>query len=134
MHRRLVDPTVLTELQAELGGDQAIISTFIRNYAELLPWRVERLHHALEKLDIEDAMDAVLSLKTSSHMVGAICMSRLATELEISIRLLPGPATWTSSARWSTKSSTSFQQRSGSWKPPHSRKIFTLSGEPLCVG
>jgi len=34
-------------------------------------------------------MDAVLSLKTSSHMVGAICMSRLATELEISIRLLP---------------------------------------------
>ncbi|MEV4952549.1 Hpt domain-containing protein [Paenarthrobacter nitroguajacolicus] len=88
----LVDPTVLTELQAELGGDQAIISTFIRNYAELLPWRVERLHHALEKLDIEDAMDAVLSLKTSSHMVGAICMSRLATELEISIRLLPGPA------------------------------------------
>nr|WP_256871515.1 Hpt domain-containing protein [Paenarthrobacter nitroguajacolicus] len=88
----MVDPTVLTELQAELGGDQAIISTFIRNYAELLPWRVERLHHALEKLDIEDAMDAVLSLKTSSHMVGAICMSRLATGLEISIRLLPGPA------------------------------------------
>ncbi|WP_091465829.1 Hpt domain-containing protein [Paenarthrobacter nitroguajacolicus] len=88
----LVDPTVLTELQAELGGDQAIISTFVRNYVDLLPWRVDRLHHALEKFDIEDAMDAVLSLKTSSHMVGAICMSRLATELEINIRLLPGPA------------------------------------------
>ena len=88
----LVDPTVLTELQAELGGDQAIISTFVRNYVDLLPWRVDRLHHAVEKLDIEDAMDAVLSLKTSSHMVGAICMSRLATELEINIRLLPGPA------------------------------------------
>ena len=85
----LVDRTVLTELQAELGGDPAIISTFVRNYVELLPWRVDRLHHALEKLDIEDAMDAVLSLKTSSHMVGAICMNRLATELEISIRLLP---------------------------------------------
>jgi HPt (histidine-containing phosphotransfer) domain-containing protein len=88
----LVDPTVLTELQAELGGDQAIISTFVRNYVDLLPWRVDRLHHALEKFDIEDAMDAVLSLKTSSHMVGAICMSRLATELEISIRLLPNAA------------------------------------------
>lgn len=85
----LVDHTVLTELQAELGGDPAIISTFVRNYVELLPWRVDRLHQALEKLDIEDAMDAVLSLKTSSHMVGAICMNRLATELEISIRLLP---------------------------------------------
>jgi len=88
----LVDPTVLTELQAELGGDPTIISTFVGNYVELLPWRVDRLHHALEKVDIEDAMDAVLSLKTSSHMVGAICMSRLATELEISIRLLPNAA------------------------------------------
>ncbi|WP_420180357.1 Hpt domain-containing protein [Paenarthrobacter sp. TA1.8] len=88
----LVDPTVLTELRAELGGDQAIISAFVRNYVDLLPWRVDRLHHAVEKLDIEDAMDAVLSLKTSSHMVGAICMSRLATELEISIRLLPNAA------------------------------------------
>jgi HPt (histidine-containing phosphotransfer) domain-containing protein len=85
----LVDRTVLADLQAELGGDQSIISTFVRNYVDLLPWRVDRLHHALEKLDIEDAMDAVLSLKTSSHMVGAICMNRLATELEISIRLLP---------------------------------------------
>ncbi|UKA50935.1 Hpt domain-containing protein [Arthrobacter sp. FW305-123] len=85
----LVDRTVLTGLQAELGGDHVIIATFVRNYVELLPWRVHRLHRALEKLDIEDAMDAVLSLKTSSHMVGAKCMNRLATELEISIRLLP---------------------------------------------
>lgn len=85
----LVDPTVLTELQAELGGDRSIVTRFVRNYIDLLPWRVGRLHHALNNLDIEDAMDAVLSLKTSSHMVGAICMRRLATELEISIRLLP---------------------------------------------
>lgn len=85
----LVDRTVLAGLQAELGGDQAIIGAFVRNYIALLPWRVSRLHRALEKLDIEDAMDAVLSLKTSSHMVGAICMNRLAEELEISIRLLP---------------------------------------------
>jgi HPt (histidine-containing phosphotransfer) domain-containing protein len=85
----LVDRTVLTALQAELGGDEAIIGAFVRNYVALLPWRVSRLHRALENRDMEDAMDAVLSLKTSSHMVGAICMSRLATELEISIRLLP---------------------------------------------
>ncbi|BCW43858.1 hypothetical protein StoSoilB5_10420 [Arthrobacter sp. StoSoilB5] len=85
----LVDPTVLTELQAELGGDQSIVNRFVRSYIDLLPWRVGRLHHALNNLDMEDAMDAVLSLKTSSEMVGAICMRRLATELEISIRLLP---------------------------------------------
>lgn len=85
----LVDHTVLTELKAELGGDQAIISAFVRNYVALLPWRVSRLHRALENLDMDDAMDAVLSLKTSSQMVGAICMDRLATGLEVSIRLLP---------------------------------------------
>ncbi|MEV7660564.1 Hpt domain-containing protein [Paenarthrobacter sp. NPDC089316] len=85
----VVDHTVLVELQAELGGDPAIIHAFVRNYVALLPWRVSRLHRALDNLDIEDAMDAVLSLKTSSHMVGAVCMNRLATELEMSIRLLP---------------------------------------------
>ena len=85
----LVDHTVLIGLQAELGGDPAVITAFVRNYVALLPWRVSRLHRALDNLDMEDAMDAVLSLKTSSHMVGAICMERLATELEMSIRLLP---------------------------------------------
>jgi len=85
----LVDRTVLIALQAELGGDQAIIGAFVRNYVALLPWRVSRLHRALDNADMEDAMDAVLSLKTSSHMVGAICMDRLARELEIGIRLLP---------------------------------------------
>lgn len=85
----MVDLTVLAGLQAELGGDPAIIDAFVRNYVSLLPWRVSRLHRALDNVDIDDAMDAVLSLKTSSHMVGAVCMERLATELEISIRLLP---------------------------------------------
>jgi len=85
----LVDPAVLIQLQAELGGDRTVVGAFVRTYVELLPWRVARLHHALNNLDIEDAMDAVLSLKTSSEMVGAICMRRLAAELEISIRLLP---------------------------------------------
>ncbi|MDI2036711.1 Hpt domain-containing protein [Paenarthrobacter nitroguajacolicus] len=85
----LVDHTVLIGLQAELGGDPGIITAFVRNYVALLPWRVSRLHRALANLDIDDAMDAVLSLKTSSHMVGAICMNRLATELEMGIRLLP---------------------------------------------
>ncbi|MEV7605050.1 Hpt domain-containing protein [Paenarthrobacter sp. NPDC089322] len=85
----LVDPSVLTELQAELGGDQSIVTAFVRNYVAMLPWRVSRLHHAVDNLDMEDAMDAVLSLKTSSHMVGATCMQRLAAELEISMKLLP---------------------------------------------
>ncbi|MFJ4170226.1 Hpt domain-containing protein [Paenarthrobacter sp. NPDC089714] len=85
----LVDHTVLTELQAELGGDHSLVSTFVRNYVAMLPWRVARLHHALDNLDLEDAMDAVLSLKTSSEMVGAVCLRRLALELEISMKLLP---------------------------------------------
>ena len=85
----LVDRAVLIALQAELGGDPGIISAFVRNYVSLLPWRVSRLHAALDNLDMEDAMDAVLSLKTSSHMVGAICLEWLAQDLEINLRLLP---------------------------------------------
>lgn len=86
----LVDPAVLLGLQAELGGDASIVTTFVKNYVELLPWRVARLHQSLVNLDMEDAMDAVLSLKTSSHMVGAVCIERLAAELEVSMKLLPG--------------------------------------------
>lgn len=86
----LVDRSVLTELRADVGGDQAIVNAFVRNYVAMLPWRVARLHHALDNLDLDEALDAVLSLKTSSHMVGAICLRRLAAELEIGMKLLSG--------------------------------------------
>ncbi|MGW9413038.1 Hpt domain-containing protein [Arthrobacter cupressi] len=84
----LVDPAVLRGLQAELG-DASVIDAFVRSYVAMLPSRLARLHHALDTGDIAGALDAVLSLKTSSDMVGAVCLRRLAAELETSMKLMP---------------------------------------------
>ena len=86
---KLVDPRVLTELQAELGGDGDIVATLLQNYVALLPGRLARLRRAVAELDKDDALDAVLSMKTSSAMVGAGCLSSLAAEIESHVRLFP---------------------------------------------
>ncbi|MCA4133935.1 Hpt domain-containing protein [Arthrobacter sp. M4] len=54
-----------------------------------LPVRINRLHSALCSADSHAAMDAVLSLKTSSRMVGAVCLGSLASELETQLRTIP---------------------------------------------
>ncbi|WP_426302403.1 Hpt domain-containing protein [Arthrobacter sp. R-11] len=85
----LVDPAVLNELRVELGGDHGAVGELVRNYVKLLPARIDRLQRAVDALDKEEGLDAVLSLKTSSAMVGARCLSLLAAELEVRIRLFP---------------------------------------------
>ena len=85
----LVDPAVLRELQAELGGNHGAVGELVRNYITLLPARLDRLRGAVDALDKEEGLDAVLSLKTSSAMVGARRLSLLAAELEVRIRLFP---------------------------------------------
>ncbi|MFJ5955289.1 Hpt domain-containing protein [Paenarthrobacter sp. NPDC092416] len=84
----LVDPSVITGLQAELGGDATIVSSFVQTYIILLPRRISRLYRALDAQDMDEAMDAVLSLRVSSEMVGAVCIYRLAMQLETGMRLL----------------------------------------------
>ena len=84
----LVDPAVLQGLLSELG-DAGGTSAFVREYVAMLPLRLSRLHHALDERNLDDAVNAVLSLKISSDMVGAVCLRRLAAELEASLKLLP---------------------------------------------
>jgi len=84
----LVDSGVLHGLLNELG-DASGTNAFVRNYVSMLPLRVSRLHHALDERNMDDAVNAVLSLKISSDMVGAVCLRRLAAELEASMKLLP---------------------------------------------
>lgn len=84
----LVDPAVLHALRSELG-DTSVTSAFVRKYVAMLPLRVSRLRHALDEGNMDDAVDAVLSLKTSSDMVGAVCLHRLAADLEALMKLLP---------------------------------------------
>ncbi|WP_426998425.1 Hpt domain-containing protein [Pseudarthrobacter sp. N5] len=88
----LVDPTVLRRLRAELDPDEDYCRIFVRNYMEQLPSRISRLRWALRSGDLEAAMDAVLSLKTSSQMVGACCLGGIADELESALKKFPDSA------------------------------------------
>lgn len=91
----LVDPAVLARLSDELQPGSGICEVFVNDYIALLPLRLDRLHRAVESLDLKAAMDAVLSLKTSSLMVGACRLATLAGVLESELRdacARPAPA------------------------------------------
>ncbi len=82
----LLDPAVLDRLRAELEDDDGVWQVFVQNFIEHLPHRTEKLRLTLTTGDLTGAMDAVLSLKTSSQMVGAERLAGLAMELERSLR------------------------------------------------
>jgi HPt (histidine-containing phosphotransfer) domain-containing protein len=84
--RPLVDQSVLDRLREELDEDEGYCTVFVGNFIDYLPRRIGRLRLALTTGDLEGAVDAVLSLKTSSQMVGAERLAGLALELESAIR------------------------------------------------
>jgi hypothetical protein len=77
----LLDPAVLTRLRGELDDDEGWF-LFIRRYIAQLPFRVRKLRTGLLAGDHGVAMDAVLSLKISSHMVGAARLAGMAWDLQ----------------------------------------------------
>jgi chemotaxis protein histidine kinase CheA len=83
-----VDPAVLQSLRCELEPDAEYCAVFVNSYIQQLPRRLHRLRHAVEAMDLDAAMDAVLSVKTSSMMVGAAYLGRLADELETILKHL----------------------------------------------
>jgi histidine phosphotransfer protein HptB len=83
---RLLDQAVLDRLRDELDDDDGVWKVFVQNFIALLPGRIERLRLTLTTGDLAGAMDAVLSLKTSSQMVGAERLAALALDLERSLR------------------------------------------------
>lgn len=84
--RPLVDPSVLDRLRVELDEDEGYCSVFVGNFIDCLPHRIGKLRLALTTGDLDGAVDAILSLKTSSQMVGAERLAGLAMDLERSIR------------------------------------------------
>lgn len=81
----LVDPEVLEDLEDQLGGP-ALAVRFAHDYAALWGQRYSRLDAAVKGVDRKDALDAILSLKTTSSMVGGLRLAQLAEIVEKAIR------------------------------------------------
>jgi HPt (histidine-containing phosphotransfer) domain-containing protein len=81
----LVDPAALQDLGAQLDSP-AVAKGFARDYTKMWDQRYRSLASALQRRDLAGSMDAVLSLKTSSAMVGGLRLAQLAGELEAAIR------------------------------------------------
>jgi HPt (histidine-containing phosphotransfer) domain-containing protein len=82
---RWVEPEVLAELEAELDGPD-LARGFARDYAALWDQRFSRLAAAVKAEDRPTALDAVISLRITSAMVGGIRLAALAQALEDAIR------------------------------------------------
>lgn len=76
-----LDRRPLKRLAKEMNSKEAA-RNFAASYTRLLPQRVDRISHALSAGNSDLAMDAVLSLKTSSSMVGALRMEQHCARLE----------------------------------------------------
>lgn len=82
----LLDPAVLERLRNELEDNEGIWKVFVEGFIAQMPQRLQKVRLALTTGDMAGAMDAVLSLKTTSKMVGAERLASLAYELEQSLR------------------------------------------------
>lgn len=85
-HAPLLDSEVLERLRHEVDDDEGVWKVFVRSFMAELPRRTERLRRTLTTGDCKGAMDAVLSLRTSSQMIGAERLAQLADHLEQSLR------------------------------------------------
>lgn len=80
-HVPLVCNKSLHDLEVSLFGEEQLCRNFVSRYIEMWPDRFARLHDAVTSHDHEKAMDAALSLRSSSIMVGAARLGCLATDL-----------------------------------------------------
>ena len=71
---------------ADDAGSQRFALHVVATYERLLERRVERIVAAVAGGDHDAAMDAALSLKVSSHLVGAVQLAELAVGVEQSLR------------------------------------------------
>lgn len=80
-HLPLVCTATLESLERDLNGEQALCRNFVCRYVEMWPERFNRIHTAVETGHQEDAMDAILSLRSSCMMVGAARLGELTDHL-----------------------------------------------------
>lgn len=80
-----LDAQHLEKLAEESSWEVA--ESFITEYTALLPRRVDRIVRTVTVRDRNIAMDALLSLKTTSWLAGALRMNQLCRELELALAL-----------------------------------------------
>ena len=76
-----VDLAVLHELEQQVN-DRPTVLGFVRDFVDLWESRYDRLAEALEVSDPDAALDALVSIKASAAMAGALRLSQEAKELE----------------------------------------------------
>ena len=81
----LLDPTALQVLTEDLGS-RGMSLQFARDYAALWGQRQARLRDSVEQEDLTVALDAAISLKVTSAMVGGARLAHLAQTLEAALQ------------------------------------------------
>ncbi|MGM9472287.1 Hpt domain-containing protein [Pseudarthrobacter sp. YS3] len=81
----LVDSDTLQELEEQLDGLELALR-FARDYAAMWDQRLAKLTAAVQNKDVAGALDAAISLRITSAMVGGLRLARLAKILEDVIR------------------------------------------------
>jgi HPt (histidine-containing phosphotransfer) domain-containing protein len=79
------DATAVASLTGD-PADPAFAAVFVSRYRALLPDRVRRTAVAVRGEDLDDALDAVLSLKVASATVGCRHLGELAGRIEERLR------------------------------------------------
>jgi hypothetical protein len=81
----LLDAAVLYDIEEELGRHD-LAWNFANDYAGMWIERQRCLVESVEREDLPAALEAVISLKVSSAMVGGLRLARLAEALEATLR------------------------------------------------
>jgi hypothetical protein len=77
------DEAELTRLCSALHLDAPVVRRFVADYLRLLHYRIDRIDHDLEIGDVPAAVVGLLSLSTSSSMVGALGVADAAERLRL---------------------------------------------------
>jgi hypothetical protein len=70
-HTSLIESQALASLLRQLGEDRAALARFLNDFIVLWDSRAQRLVDALELADAEAAHVVLLSIRSTSHMLGA---------------------------------------------------------------
>ena len=79
------DPRGLERLAVDVSH-WAFTMSFVQKYRRLLPQRVGRILTATNTDDLDQALDATLSLRVSSSFVGAVELVEMSRDIEARLR------------------------------------------------